>query len=139
MTNQLPGTGLGRIGRLAEPMALAALSERVKMVLHCQSVRLVGVPDRKITKVAVCGGSGAGLIQEAKRRGAEVLVTGDIKYHEARLAEDLGLALLDAGHFATERLAVSELAARLGQVATTRGWRLDVIVHDGEHDPFIIH
>ncbi len=139
LTNQLPGTGLGRIGRLAEPLVLAALAERVKMVLNCQAVRLVGVPDRMINKVAVCGGSGAGLIQEAKRRGAEVLVTGDVKYHEARLAEDLGLALLDAGHFATERLAVSELAARLGQEATTRGWRLDVIVHDGEHDPFIIH
>ena len=86
----------------------------------------------------MCGGSGAGLIAEAQRRGADVLVTGDIKYHEARQAEDLGLALLDAGHFATERLAAAELATRLGAEATARGWRLDILDHDGERDPFIV-
>jgi putative NIF3 family GTP cyclohydrolase 1 type 2 len=67
-----------------------------------------------------------------------VLVTGDVKYHEARLAEDLGLALLDAGHFATERLAADELAARLGAGAAARGWCLDILIHDDERDPFIV-
>jgi dinuclear metal center YbgI/SA1388 family protein len=138
LANQLPGVGLGRIGRLAEPMSLAALADRVKTALESSSLRLVGAPDRSIAKVAVCGGSGAGLVQEARRRGADVLVTGDVKYHEARLAEELDLALLDAGHFATERLAVGELAARLGEEASARGWRLDVLVHDGERDPFIV-
>jgi dinuclear metal center YbgI/SA1388 family protein len=138
LANQLPGAGLGRIGRLAEPLALAALAERIKGALGCQTVRLVGRPEQIVAKVAVCGGSGAGLIQEARRRGAEVLVTGDVKYHEARQAEDLGLALIDAGHFATEQLAAAELATRLGEEATARGWRLDVLVHAGEHDPFIV-
>lgn len=138
LANQLPGAGLGRIGRLAEPLALAALAERIKGALGCQTVRLVGHPEQVVGKVAVCGGSGAGLIQEARRRGAEVLVTGDIKYHEARQAEALGLALIDAGHFATEQLAAAELAARLGEEAAARGWRLDVLVHAGEHDPFIV-
>jgi putative NIF3 family GTP cyclohydrolase 1 type 2 len=78
------------------------------------------------------------LIQEAKRRGADVLVTGDVKYHEARLAEDLELALLDAGHFATERLAVEGLANRLAEGAAAKGWRLDIIIHDGERDPFLV-
>lgn len=139
LANQMPGVGLGRIGRLAEPMALTVLADQVKAVLNCQSVRLGGSPARLISKVAVCGGSGAGLIQEARRRGADVLITGDVKYHEARLAEDLDLALLDAGHFATERLAVEELADRLGREATARGWHLDVITHDGERDPFVTH
>lgn len=137
LANQLADIGLGRVGRLAEPMSLGVLADRVKFRLNCQSVRLVGMPERSISKVAVCGGSGAGLIQEAKRRGADVLITGDIKYHEARLAEDLDLALLDAGHFATERLVVNELAARLGKAATVRGWSLDVVTYDGERDPFI--
>jgi dinuclear metal center YbgI/SA1388 family protein len=138
LANQLPGAGLGRIGRLAEPLALAALAERIKGALGCQTVRLVGQSEQVVSKVAVCGGSGAGLIQEARRRGADVLVTGDVKYHEARQAEELGLALIDAGHFATEYLAVAELATRLGEEATARGWRLDVLVHAGEHDPFIV-
>jgi dinuclear metal center YbgI/SA1388 family protein len=138
LANPLPGTGLGRIGRLVEPRPLAALADGLKTTLGCQAVRLVGAPQRLIGKVAVCGGSGAGLIQEAKRRGADVLVTGDVKYHEARLAEDLELALLDAGHFATERLAVEGLAARLGGGAAAKGWRLDIITHDGERDPFLV-
>jgi dinuclear metal center YbgI/SA1388 family protein len=137
LANQLPDVGLGRVGRLAAPMSLAVLADRVKVLLNCQSLRLVGLPERSISKVAVCGGSGAGLIQEARRRGADVLITGDIKYHEARLAEDLDLALLDAGHFATERLAVDALADRFGKEATARGWRLEVVTHKGEHDPFI--
>ena len=138
LANTLPGTGLGRIGHLVEPVTLTALADRLKVVLDCQTVRLVGAPERAVGKVAVCGGSGAGLIQEAKRRGADVLVTGDVQYHEARLAEDLGLALLDAGHFATERPAVGELAARLGAGAAARGWRLDILIHDGERDPFLV-
>jgi putative NIF3 family GTP cyclohydrolase 1 type 2 len=139
LANQLPGVGLGRIGRLAAAMSLAALGEQVKTLLGCSSVRLVGRPEQLVDRIAVCGGSGAGLIAEAQRRGADVLVTGDIKYHEARQAEELGLALLDAGHFATERLAAAELATRLGAEATARGWRLDILVHDGERDPFIVH
>jgi dinuclear metal center YbgI/SA1388 family protein len=138
LANQLPGAGLGRIGRLAAAMSLAELGDRVKTLLGCSSVRLVGRPEQSVVRIAVCGGSGAGLIAEAQRRGADVLVTGDIKYHEARQAEDLGLALLDAGHFATERLAATELATRLGAEATARGWRLDILVHDGERDPFIV-
>ncbi|NJC87238.1 MAG: Nif3-like dinuclear metal center hexameric protein [Desulfuromonas sp.] len=138
LANQLPGVGLGRIGRLPETQALGEFAKRVKTALDCRSVRVVGPPERLIGKVAVCGGSGAGLIPEAKRQGADLLVTGDVKYHEARLAEELDLALLDAGHFATERLAVDELAARLGTEAAARGWRLDVLVHDGEHDPFLV-
>jgi dinuclear metal center YbgI/SA1388 family protein len=139
LANQLPGAGLGRVGRLAAPVSLAALADRVKTLLGCSSVRLVGRPEQVVSRIAVCGGSGAGLIAEAQRRGADVLVTGDVKYHEARQAEDLGLALLDAGHFATERLAAAGLAARLGAEATARGWRLDILVHDGERDPFIVH
>ncbi|MCM2264862.1 MAG: Nif3-like dinuclear metal center hexameric protein [Desulfuromonadales bacterium] len=138
LANQLPGVGLGRIGRLTAAQSLGEFAEGVKAALDCQSVRLVGAPERTVGKVAVCGGSGAGLIHEAKRQGADVLVTGDVKYHEARLAEELDLALLDAGHFATERLAVSELAARLGKEAAGRGWSLDVLIHDGEHDPFLV-
>ena len=136
LANQLPDTGLGRIGRLEAAVSLKAFAAQVREALDCRSLRLVGGEERTVSKIAVCGGSGASLIPEAQRRGADVLVTGDIKYHEARLAEDLGLALIDAGHFATERLAVEGLAARLGAGAAARGWTLDIRLHDGERDPF---
>ena len=138
LANALPGTGLGRLGRLAEPQSLANLGDRAKAALACRSVRLVGDPEQKVARIAVCGGSGAGLIQEAKRRGADVLVTGDVRYHDARLAEELGLALVDAGHFATEALAVAGLTTTLNQLAATNQWSLDVIAYEDERDPFTV-
>jgi dinuclear metal center YbgI/SA1388 family protein len=138
LANPRPDTGLGRIGRLALPLPLAELGARVKAALGCHSVRLTGELERPVHKLAVCGGSGAGLIQEAKRRGADVLVTGDVRYHDARLAEELGLALIDAGHFATEVLAVAGLVAALGKQAAANQWPLEIIAYEDERDPFVV-
>lgn len=138
LANQSPDSGIGRIGPLTEPLTLEELGTRTKAALGCQSVRLTGMLNRTVSKLAVCGGSGAGLIQEAKRRGADALVTGDVKYHEARLAEELGLGLVDAGHFATEALAVTGLTTALtGQIAINQ-WNVDVTPFDGERDPFVV-
>ena len=63
----------------------------------------------------MCGGSGASLIKNASTKGAQVLITGDIKYHEAQDAESMGLAIIDAGHFATEYPVVTVVAQFLRQ------------------------
>ncbi len=69
-----------------------------------------GDSSKQIQTVALCGGSGSGFLQEAKKLGADVYVTGDMKYHDGQLAEELGLAVIDAGHFATERLILPVMA-----------------------------
>jgi putative NIF3 family GTP cyclohydrolase 1 type 2 len=86
--------------------------------------------------VALCGGSGVSLLREALFRGADVLVTGDVKYHEARNAEGFGLALVDAGHFATERPMVEGLAGRLRQELASRGYEAEIMAFEGEREPF---
>ncbi len=96
----------------------------------------MGNGQSSVTKVAVCGGSGASLLKEAARQGADVLVTGDVKYHEARNAASLGLALIDAGHFATERLMAGHLAEVMGQAAAARGLNIEFLEMKGEKDPF---
>ena len=136
LANRRPDVGLGRIGRLAEPCGLDAFAERVKAALGCKTLRLAGGMPERVAKVAVCGGSGASLTSEAARQGADVLVTGDVKYHEARLAESLGLALVDAGHFATERIVVPELAALVGRIAAERGLAIEVREMGVETEPF---
>ncbi len=65
-----------------------------------------------------------------------MLVTGDIKYHEARDAEQRGIALLDAGHFGTEHLAVAGLVRCLGEEVRRRGLEVTFIPMSGEQDPF---
>lgn len=133
--NRRHDVGLGRIGRLPAAEPLATFAERVKTALGCPALRLVGQAEQTVRKVAVCGGSGASLIAEAQRQGADVLVTGDIKYHEALAAESRGLALVDAGHYPTEQLAVSGMAAALREGARERQLPIEFITYDGR-DPF---
>jgi dinuclear metal center YbgI/SA1388 family protein len=136
LANRRSDVGLGRIGRLERPVALAEFAKRVKSVLGAPFLRLVGDPMRPVVKIAVCGGSGASLIAEAARQGADLLVTGDVKYHEARSAESQQVALIDAGHFATERLMVTGLAAALRREAARRGLPIEFTEMEGEADPF---
>lgn len=135
--NRLAGAGLGRIGRLKEGTTLEAFADRVKQALGVPFLRMVGEPGRKVSKVAVCGGSGASLLAAADRHGADLLVTGDLKYHEARQAQQRGVALLDAGHFATEQLAVPGMAESLTREAQNRGLDVTFVEMAGEQDPFV--
>ncbi len=134
--NRRSDVGLGRVGRLPREMTLDAFARQVASALAAGPLRVVGDGEGRVRKVAVCGGSGASLIGEAGRQGVDVLVTGDVKYHEAQNALAQGVALVDAGHFATERIMVSELAALLRQGLDDQGWTVEILEAKGESDPF---
>ena len=103
--NALP---LGRIGDTDKDYTPEKFAKRVKDSLGCGRVRSVpGVTP--IKKVAVCGGAGADLMTVAAKNGADALVTGEAKHHELLLADELGITLIDAGHFSTEHPAVYAL------------------------------
>ncbi len=135
LANSRSDVGLGRIGCLPGATSLGEFSAMVKRALGTPYLRQVGDVGRHVEKVAVCGGSGASLLAAAARQGADVLVTGDVGYHDARRAESLGVALLDAGHFATEQIMIEGLAQRLAQQAAQRGLSLDIHPFVGETDP----
>ena len=131
--------GLGRIGRLPDFATLGEYACQLKKVLSAPLIRYVGDPMARISKVALCSGSGASLLRDAVRAGADLLVTGDVKYHEAREAEDLGLALIDAGHFSTEIIMVDDITERLGRALVTAGYTsCNVEACRTEMDPFRI-
>ncbi|MBW2475769.1 MAG: Nif3-like dinuclear metal center hexameric protein [Deltaproteobacteria bacterium] len=139
LLNQAPKAGLGRIGRLQSPTSMDAFVDLVKDALCCNHLRVSGHEKQTIRKVAVCGGSGAALAAVAKFRGADILVTGDVKYHDARNAEDLGIGLIDAGHFATERLMTTCIRESLTDASRQRGWDIDYHQYLREVDPFRIY
>lgn len=139
LLNEGEKLGLGRIGRLPEPLTLAEYVSRLKEILSAPALRYVGDPAARISKVALCSGSGASLLREAARSGADVLVTGDVKYHEARDAEELGMALIDAGHFPTEIIMVDDITERLGRALVKSGYTdCRVEACRTETDPFRI-
>ncbi len=138
LANTRTDIGLGRLGRLNDEISLQQFAEQVREQLAVPTVRLVGEPDQLIRKVAVCGGSGASLLSEALRQGADCLVTGDVKFHDAQRARAEGLALIDAGHFSTERFMVEELSKRLRLQLAERQLPVEVIEMAVEQDPFTV-
>ncbi|WOC13670.1 Nif3-like dinuclear metal center hexameric protein [Gordonia sp. MP11Mi] len=108
--------GLGRIGRLPEPMRLDEFVAHVDASLPTSAwpVRASGDPSAMIETVAVCGGAGDSLVSAAARAGVDAYVTGDLRHHvvdEAR--RDGGPALVDAGHWSTEFPWCAQAAALL--------------------------
>lgn len=128
--------GLGRVGRLAEPVTLAEFTATVAARLNSPwGVRVAGDPDTTVTAVAVCGGAGDSLLEVVRRLGVDVYVTADLRHHPADEALRAGgPALIDAGHWATEfpwcTQAAEMLTDRLGVVAD---------VYDRPTDPFVGH
>lgn len=118
--------GLGRVGKLKQACTLDKFCEVVKEKLGITSLRLAGEA-KQIKKVAVCGGSGGELAQAALFAGADILVTGDLKYHQARDAEAIGIAVIDAGHDATERVIIPVLCTYLRDKLTQDGYNVEVL------------
>ena len=102
LENKGSAVGLGRIAALKESMSLKELSMMIKEKLNMDALRVVGRLDTNIKKVAVVTGSGADLAKKAQRSGADVLITGDVKYHDAQDAIDAGMCIIDCNHFESE-------------------------------------
>ncbi len=103
--------GLLRSGCL-EGQSLSAFLSHVKTVLKTEGLRYVD-GGKPVRKVAVGGGACAGGIQEVLDAGCDTFVTSDVKYNQFRTAYELGLNLIDAGHFHTENPTMPVLAQSL--------------------------
>lgn len=109
--------GYGRAAHLAQATTLSALASHVTTVLSLPGLQIVGDPETIIRVVATACGSGSSQIDAAKKAGADVLITGDVKYHTAQYALDSKICLIDAGHFGTEQPVVALIAGYLRENA----------------------
>ena len=129
---------MGRMGRLPAPMAVHDFAQQVREALPTEHVRLVNAGARPVRKVALCSGSGAEFIHKAAFMGADAYVTGDVKYHEAQQAVELGMHVIDAGHFGTEFPVVAVLKARLIQELAEAKGSVEVLADEDSQDFFEI-
>ncbi len=127
--------GIGRVGRLAQPMALRDLAQIVKESFSLQGLRFIGDENKIIKKVAVVGGSGRDFIHQAAFKGADCLVTGDINYHDGHEAMILGMAILDGGHH-MEHIMKQAVAEYLHNKLSQTGSDTEVLVSSASTDPF---
>lgn len=108
-----PAAGLGRVGRRRAPRPLEAVVREVAAAFGGVPLRYAGDPGARIETVACCTGSGASLIDAALASGADLYVTGDLKYHDADRAS--GLPLVSVHHAVVERAALKAWSRVLGR------------------------
>lgn len=97
------GVGLGAIGDFREPVTMEKLLGRLKDRLPVQMLRYSGEVgmDAVFSRAAVCGGSGASMVEQAVASGAELMITGDLKYGDFQRFKN-SIALIDIGHWEGE-------------------------------------
>lgn len=101
--------GAGRHGRLERPLTLQELTTRVKKLLKLPHAQAVGDLSALVDRVGVACGSAGEFLPLAQAAGCQCLVTGEVRFHTCLEAESLGVHLVLAGHYASERFGVEEL------------------------------
>ena len=128
--------GLGRIGDITPPIPVKAWAKKVKHQLGLAHVRTAGNLDRIVHRAAVCSGSGSSLMDTFLNSDSDVFVSGDLRYHDARIVEDSGRAFVDIGHFASEHLMIDALVEKLKAETDKSGWDVRIEPCSLESDPF---
>lgn len=126
---------IGRIGNLPQPMNLASIAAMLAEGLDVdeEQIRFVGNPDQLIHTIGMCTGAGADLMDLAIDNGCQLFVTGDVKYHDAQNAKAKGIAVIDAGHYGTEKTFAENFADKLRM---STGDKIEVIESKVDIDPF---
>lgn len=148
--------GLGRIGNLPAPMTLRDFADVVARALPetAQGVRVAGDPTKLIERVAVLGGSGGSMLNDAAAAGADAYVTSDLKHHDmldfledhrnrhmgsSATFEDAServMAVVDVAHFASESPWLTTAARTVAAVLGGAGWSVETKVSDINTDPW---
>lgn len=128
--------GLGRIGELSAPRPFLQFVQQLKAVFGVTVIKVAGNPPDLVQRIAVCGGSGGDLIGRARQKGADVLVSGDIRYHQAVPWALEKMAICDAGHYATEAAYIPAWADRLEKALAKNNLEVEVIRDLWGKDPF---
>ncbi len=129
-------SGMGRIGDLSSPVTLRELAGKCSALLGCPQPRVAGDGAAVISRLAVCGGSGGELAMPALQAGAQAFITGEVSHHQALEAASAGLAIIDAGHYHTERPVVPHLVSLLAQRARAGGLEVEILASEVQSDPW---
>lgn len=123
--------GLGRIFTLEQPITLESLSKNIKEKLSMPCIRYIGNQYAKVQRIAVITGGAADYYADAKAARADVLISGDMKYHIAHDALDSKMNVIDCGHFETENIFATSMREFLTSICS-----LEIISSTVNLNPF---
>jgi hypothetical protein len=115
-----PARGIGRVGTLARATTLGSLARALKKRLSLGAVEIVGDGDRTVNRAAVCVGSAGRLpLERAAAVACDVVITGELRHHDALAFRAAGMSAVLLGHWASERPALEALEARIRAAFTS--------------------
>lgn len=139
LTGSRPDQGFGKVGNLPTPMQGESFIYFVAQRLNLQVMMIAGPQPETVSTIAVCGGSGSDLAEAAVQSGADIYITAELKHSVARWAEDNGLCVIDAGHFATENIIIPSLLARMTAFFAENNNPAPVIASQRQSSPLRFH
>ncbi len=125
-------SGIGMVGKLGKKFSLPEFAQFVKSRLNARYVRFIGDKNVGIERVAFCSGSGFSLINSVRSKNVDLFISGDITYHNAIRAKEIGVNILDVEHFDTEKFFVPAMKKSL----LTVGANVELIEFNDEKSPF---
>ena len=128
--------GAGAIGELEKPLPLNAFLTYISRKLNIKNFRFTEGKNTRISKVAVCGGSGSDLIRNAINSGADAFITADIKYHTFH-DSNREILLIDAGHYETEIHSLKEIKKKLTNYINSNNSDIKIFKYNGSTNPII--
>ncbi|MGC9124652.1 MAG: Nif3-like dinuclear metal center hexameric protein [Caldisericaceae bacterium] len=105
--------GIGAVGELHEAMSVIELANAVKTKTNSSYLRLIGFPQDKVKRVAVCTGSGGSLIKNVENLSVDLFLTGDLTYHQALELKERLINTIDIEHFDSEKFFVDAMTEAL--------------------------
>nr|WP_302595360.1 Nif3-like dinuclear metal center hexameric protein [uncultured Cellulosilyticum sp.] len=104
--------GVGRVGCCKEAISFEDFISEIKKVFQIPYVRITEQYQKPIRRVAICSGSGSEYIKVAARK-ADVYITGDMQFHKGQMAKEMGIPVIDIGHYASENIAMQHISSYL--------------------------
>ncbi len=126
----------GRKGDFGKVVTLKELAVKIKKTLNLNYLRIVGDKNLTLKSAAVITGSGGSMLDSFFLSQADVFITGDVKYHEARMIEEKKSGMIDVGHFGSEHIAIQLLFDKLFAASKEKDY--EIIKYENESDPFNI-
>ena len=128
-------SGIGRIVYLRRSVKLSDFINKTKKVLGVETLRYSGKLDQPIRRVAIINGSGQSYFKKAISEGADCILTGDTTYHNVQELEEMGIAVVDPGHYYSEKLVYYNVMERMAKEFKAT-YDVPVFFSQKENDPY---
>ncbi|MDD3169168.1 MAG: Nif3-like dinuclear metal center hexameric protein [Eubacteriales bacterium] len=125
---------VGRMGDFPEPITMEAACRLVEKALEVKGeLKTVGDSNKIIRTVGLCTGAGGDTMPAAIKNGCELFITGDVRHHEAQIAIEKGICVIDAGHYGTEKIFAENFADKLKK---NIGSKIQILESEINTNPF---